>query len=62
MARRRLLDVPGDEPRPAERPRNLRVVVESQFQGAPGKRDRTDAAGEVVDVRTMLQAEETVSV
>ncbi len=37
VARRRLLDVPGDEPRPAPGPRGVRQFVESQLQGAPGQ-------------------------
>ena len=37
VARRRLLDVPGDEPRRARRPRDLRVVVEPQLQGPAGQ-------------------------
>jgi 3-isopropylmalate/(R)-2-methylmalate dehydratase large subunit len=36
MARRRLLDVPGDEPGQAGRPPGLRLVVEPELQGAPG--------------------------
>ena len=51
MARRRLLDVPGDEPRPPRRPRDLRVVVEPQFQGPAGQPDRPHAADEPGDGR-----------
>ena len=51
MARRRLLDVPGDEPRSARRPRDLRVVVEPQLQGPAGQPDRTHAADEPGDGR-----------
>ena len=51
MARRRLLDVPGDEPRPARRPPGLRVVVEPQLQGTPGQPDRPHAADEPGDGR-----------
>ena len=49
MARRRLLDVPGDESRPARRPRDLRLVVEPQFQGPAGQPDRPHAADEPGD-------------
>ena len=38
LARRRLLDVPGDEHRPSRRPRGLRVVVQPEFQGPSGSR------------------------
>ena len=51
MARRRLFDVPGDEPGSAARPRDLRVVVEPQFQGPPGQPDRPHAADEPGDGR-----------
>src|SRR5699024_715574 len=37
MALRRLLDVPGDEPRPAGRGRTLRLDLEPQLRGPPGQ-------------------------
>ena len=40
VARRRLLDVPGDEPRQARRRPGLRGVVQPQLQGAAGQPDR----------------------
>ena len=43
---RRLLDVPGDEPRQAGGTRDLRVVVEPQLQGPAGQPDRPHAADE----------------
>ncbi len=49
VARRRLLDVPGDEPRPARGPSDLRVVVEPELQGPPGQPDRPHAAHEPGD-------------
>ncbi len=51
VARGRLLDVPGDEPRPAARPRDLRVLVEPQLQGPPGEPHRADAADVAGDGR-----------
>ena len=51
VARRRLLDVPRDEPRPARRPPDLRLVVEPQLQGTSGQPDRTHAADEPGDGR-----------
>ena len=39
MARAGLLDVPGDECRPAGTRRTLRIDLEPQFRGAPGKAD-----------------------
>ena len=51
VARRGLLDVPRDEPRPTRRARDLRVVLEPQLQGAPGQPDRADAADEPGDGR-----------
>ena len=44
VARRRLLDVPRDEPGQARRPPGLRVLVEPQFQGTARQPDRPDAA------------------
>ena len=49
VARRRLLDVPGDESRSPRGARDLRLVVEPQFQGTAGKPDRTHAADEPGD-------------
>ena len=51
VARRRLLDVPGDEPGQARRTPGLRVVVESQLQGPARQPDRPDAADEPGDGR-----------
>ena len=51
VARRRLLDVPGDEPRQARRARDLRLVVEPQLQGTAGQPDRAHAADEPGDGR-----------
>ena len=43
MAWRRMFDVPRDESRSARRPRSLRVFVEPELQGPPGKSDGPDA-------------------
>ena len=51
VARGRLLDVPGDEPRQARRRPALRVVVEPQLQGPPGQPDRPHPADEPGDGR-----------
>ena len=51
VARRRLLDVPGDEPRPAPGPRGVRQLVESQLQGAPGQPHGPHAADVAGDGR-----------
>ena len=51
MARRRLLDVPRDEHRSPRRPRDLRVLVQPQFQGPAGQPDRPHAADEPGDGR-----------
>ena len=50
MARARLLDVPGDERRPAGARRALRVDVEPQFRRPPGHR-RPHASGQSGDGR-----------
>ena len=44
VARARLLDVSGDEPRQAGRPRAVRVVEQPQLQGPAGIADRAHAA------------------
>ena len=49
LARCRLLDVPGDESGSARRPRNLRVVLEPQLQGAAGQSHRPHPAHEPGD-------------
>ncbi len=49
VARRRLLDVPRDEPRPAGGAAGLRVVVEPELQGAAGEPDGPDAPDEPGD-------------
>ena len=46
VARRRLLDVPRDEPRPAAGAADLRLVVESQLQGPSGQPDGPHAPDE----------------
>ncbi len=49
MAWRRLLDVSGDEPGQARRRSAVRLLVESQLQGAAGESDRAHAADEPGD-------------
>ena len=49
VARRRLLDVPGHEPRQAGGQPGVRVVVEPQLQGPAGQSDRPHAADEPGD-------------
>ena len=49
MARRRLLDVPGHEPRPAPGTRGLRVLVKSELQGAARQPHRSHPAHESGD-------------
>src|SRR5262245_43245850 len=49
MAWRRLLDVPRDESRQTGGTRDLRLVVESQLQGAHGQPDRPDIVDEPRD-------------
>ena len=64
MARAGLLDVPGDERRPAGAGRALRIDIEPQFRRAPGAGGRTHLvspamaaaagiAGHFVDVRAI---------
>src|SRR3954453_10163368 len=50
MARGRLLDVPGDEPRHPQRRRALRLDLEPQFRGPPGQ-GRPDPSGQPEDGR-----------
>jgi 3-isopropylmalate/(R)-2-methylmalate dehydratase large subunit len=69
VARRRVLDVPGDEPRSPRRARDLRLVLNRNFKGRQGSpTGRTllmspamvaaaAIAGEVVDVREFVGAE-----
>ena len=51
VARRRLLDVPGHEPRQAAGRRGVRLVVQPQLQGTAGEPDRPHAAHEPGDGR-----------
>ena len=51
VARRRMLDVPGDEPGSARRPPGLRQLVEPELQGPPGQPHRPHAADVAGDGR-----------